>query len=275
MELEKLTPEQFERFQSFIYRHSGIKVDMSKITMVSNRIRRRLRAGSFPDFNAYYRHLTSRKGLPELEDFLDTVTTNETSFFRTPSHFQWFKEDYLKELLIQKNRGFREPTLRVWSAACSTGEEPYSIAICAAENSLSLRDWNVKVLGTDISEKVLRMAREGVYPKRALEELDSTRLKRHFDQGPRPDTWKVRDKVRQMVEFKKHNLMQLLKLPPFDCIFVRNVLIYFDHNSKATVIGHLIRSLVSGGYLCVGPSEGIYDMLDPLVKRTPFLYQKP
>lgn len=275
MELERLTPEQFERFQSFIYRHSGIKVDMSKITLVSNRIRRRLKAGSFADFNAYYRHLNSRQGKAELEDFIDTITTNETSFFRTPSHFQWFRDDFIKQLLIQKNRGQREPSLRVWSAACSTGEEPYSIAICAAENSLSLRDWEVKILGTDISEKVLRTARAGIYPQRAVEEMDQTRLKRHFDPGPAPNTWQVREKVRRLVEFKKHNLMQPLKLPPFDCIFVRNVLIYFDRDSKSIVIAHLIQSLVSGGYLCVGPSEGIYDMLAPLVKCTPFLYQKP
>ena len=106
-------------------------MDASKITLVSNRIRRRLRAGDFADFDTYYQHLTSPQGAGELEQFLDAITTNETHFFRTPAHFEWFKGDFLTEVILQQRRGERPADLRVWSAACSTGEEPYSLAICA------------------------------------------------------------------------------------------------------------------------------------------------
>src|SRR5580765_5307905 len=135
-------------------------MDASKVTLVSNRIRRRWRAGSFADFDTYYRHLTSRAGSGELEQFLDAVTTNETHFFRTPAHFEWFKGDFLTEAILDQRKSGRESVLRVWSAACSTGEEPYSLAICASENSLRLKNWKVSIIGTDISEAVLKEARE-------------------------------------------------------------------------------------------------------------------
>ncbi|MBS0262807.1 MAG: protein-glutamate O-methyltransferase CheR [Planctomycetes bacterium] len=272
---EKLSPQQFRRFSEFIYRQSGIRVDASKITLVSNRIRRRLRAGSFPDFDAYYAHLTAPGGSPELEQFLDAVTTNETHFFRTPAHFDWFKGDFLTETILDQRKTGRPQELRVWSAACSTGEEAYSLSICLAENSLRLKNWKVSVLGTDISEAVLKEARLGVYRDRALDAVNPLQLKRYFDVQPDGTTWKVKPSVREPVDFRRHNLMEPLRLPPFDCIFIRNVLIYFDRESKQVVIKHLMNSLARGGYLVVGPSEGIYDMLDPLVKRATYLYQKP
>jgi chemotaxis protein methyltransferase CheR len=272
---EKLSSQQFGRFRDFIYRQSGIRVDVAKITLVSNRIRRRLRAGSFADFDAYYAHLTSPQGACELEQFLDAITTNETHFFRTPGHFDWFKGDFLTEMIQRQRESARPPALRVWSAACSTGEEPYSLAICAAENSLRLKNWKISILATDISEAVLKDARQGIYRERSLEEVSPTQLKRYFEAQPDGKSWQVKQAVRELVEFRRHNLMQPVRLPPFDCIFIRNVLIYFDRESKLAVIKNLIGALVRGGYLVVGPSEGIYDMLDPLVKRATCLYQKP
>jgi chemotaxis protein methyltransferase CheR len=272
---EKLSSRQFDRFREFIYRQSGIRVDVAKITLVSNRIRRRLRAGDFVDFDTYYRLLTSPQGAGELEQFLDAITTNETHFFRTPGHFDWFKRDFLAEMIQRQRESARPPALRVWSAACSTGEEPYSLAICMAENSLRLKNWKISVVGTDISEAVLKEARQGTYRERSLAEVSQTQLKRYFDTQPEGKSWQVKPALRDLVEFRQHNLMQPLRLPPFDCIFIRNVLIYFDRESKQVVIKHLIGTLVRGGYLVVGPSEGIYDMLDPLVKRATCLYQKP
>ena len=273
MELERLTPKQFERFQVFIYDRCGIKIDVAKITLVSNRIRRRLKSGNFADFETYYRHLTSPAGRSELEGFLDAITTNETFFFRTGLHFDWLKDQYVKELVAAKASGKRAASLRIWSAACSSGEEPFSIAMCLSEASMVLRGWNIEILGTDISESSLVAAREGVYRKRAFQDVDEARVARYFKEEE--ETWRLKPNITQMVKFKGHNLMQPLREPPFDCIFVRNVLIYFDRVSKQAVIEHLVRSLVPGGYLVVGPSEGIYDMLGMLTKRSPFLYQKP
>ena len=273
-EPEKLSQRQFDRFRDFIYRQSGIRVDASKITLVGNRIRRRLRAGDHSDFDTYYKHLTSAKGAGELEQFLDAITTNETHFFRTASHFEWFRGEFLSEAISRWRQGGRQPRLRVWSAACSTGEEPYSLAICIAENSLRLRDWKSSIVGTDISEAALKVARQAIYRPRSLEEVSPVQLKRYFDVLDGGTSWQVRPDVHGLVEFRRHNLMRPLPLPPFDCIFIRNVLIYFDRESKRAVIANLIDSLARGGYLVVGPSEGVYDMLDPLVKASTFLYRK-
>lgn len=272
MELERLTPKQFERFQTFIYDCCGIKIDTSKITLVSNRIRRRVKAGAFADFDAYYQHLTSKLGAAELDGFLDAITTNETSYFRTAIHFEWLKNEFVKELLADRSAGKRNASLRVWSAACSSGEEPYSVAMCLSEASVLLRGWNIYILGTDISESSLSAAREAVYRERTFRDMDPSRVDRNFTECN--DTWRLKSNIAQMVKFKNHNLMKPLMEQPFDCIFIRNVLIYFDKQSKANVIDNLVRSLAPGGYLVVGPSEGIYDMLGMLTKRAPFLYQK-
>src|SRR5262249_37560539 len=117
---EKLSSQQFGRFREFIYLQSGIRVAVAKITLVSNRIRRRLRAGSFADFDAYYAHLTSPQGAGELEQFLDAITTNETHFFRTPGHFDWFKGDFLTEMIQRRRDSARPPAPSVWAAACTT-----------------------------------------------------------------------------------------------------------------------------------------------------------
>jgi chemotaxis protein methyltransferase CheR len=274
VEPEKLSKRQFELFRDFIYRHSGIRVDAAKITLASNRIRRRLRATKIADFESYYALLTSPAGASEMEMFLDAVTTNETHFFRTPHHFDWFKGAFLDERVLRPQSGPGPRTLRVWSAACSTGEEPYSIAICVQESAVKLRGWKSTIVGTDISEAVLRDARKGIYRQRSLEEVSEQRLKRHFEASPDGQTFTLRANLREMVEFRRHNLMEPLRQPPFDCIFIRNVLIYFDRESKQVVINRLLASLAPGGYLVVGPSEGIYDMLNPLTKRSTFAYQK-
>ena len=250
-------------------------MDATKLALVSNRIGRRLRAGNFADFATYYRHLTSPQGAGEVEHFLDAITTNETHFFRTPAHFAWFGREFLSEVVLRQRRGEHPASLRLWSAACSTGEEAYSLAIGAAENALRLKNWQVSILGTDISEAVLKVARQAVYRQRALQEVTAVQLKRYFDVLSDKQSWQVRPVVSERVEFRRHNLMEPLRLPPFDCIFIRNVLIYFDRDSKQVVIRNLIGALARGGYLVVGPSEGVYDMLDPLVKKSTFLYQKP
>jgi len=272
-EPERLTSQQFELFQKFIYERSGIKIDLSKITLASNRIRRRLQPSNCQNFSEYYHFITSKSGSTELVGFIDAITTNETSFFRTPSNFEWFKHVYVGELLRDKADGKREPNLRIWSAACSSGEEPYSIAMCLAEASVALRGWTIQIIGTDISESALKAARNAIYRKRTMQEMDDAKVRRYFLEE-NPGDFRLQPTIRQMVEFKHHNLMKPFLEKPFDCIWLRNVLIYFDRESKAQVIESLVKSLVSGGYLVVGPSEGVYDMLGMLQKRGTFLYQK-
>jgi chemotaxis protein methyltransferase CheR len=271
---ERLNPQQFDQFRAFIYDKSGIKVDDKKVTLLSNRIRRRLQAGDFENFDVYYRFLTSTAGAAETEYFLDAITTNETFFFRTQKHFEWLQHDLLPELLAQQRAGTRSRSLRIWSAGCASGAEPYTIAICLAENMHRLRDWSLQILGTDISEEELRTAREARFKPRSVEAVTGKLRRRYFQHLAEADLWEVRPEIKKLVEFKKHNLMTPPPEPRFDCIFIRNVLIYFDRESKRVAIGNLISALAVGGYLLVGPSEGIYDMLEPLTRISPLLYQK-
>jgi len=270
--LEHLDPGQFERFRDLIYRKSGISVSQSKRTLLSNRIRRRLREGQ--GFDEYYRFLVSHRGQDEIARFIDAITTNETFFFRSAQHFEWLRTDFLGEMIASRRRGERPASLRVWSAGCATGAEPYSIAICLEENMYRLRDWTIDILGTDISEQALEAAREGVFKARAVEGVSDRQRSRFLD-GPSPEgSWRVGEELRRFVRFEHHNLLTPMSRGPFDCVFIRNVLIYFDEASKRSVVRNLIDAMSPGAYLVVGPSEGVYDMLDPLERRSAYLYRK-
>ena len=232
MQLKRLTASQFNQFCDFIYEKSGIRIGQQKVTLLSNRIRHRLKAGGYDDFDDYYRFLTSPAGASELESFLDAITTNETFFFRTRKHFDWLQHELLTEAATQYRNGQRPPSLRIWSAACASGAEPYSIAICLAENSHRLQDWSLEILGTDISEQMLGEARAGRFKSRVVEAVTPSQRRLHFQHEQEHDLWKVRPEIRKLVEFKKHNLLDPLAETPFDAIFVSNVLIYFDRGSK-------------------------------------------
>ena len=269
----ELTDDEFRNFQIFIYDLCGIRVADTKRTLLSNRIRRRLKSGEFTDFQSYFDYVTSAAGKDELSSFLDVVTTHETFFFRTETHFAWLRNKFLPEVARQARAGNRSKTLRIWSAACSTGEEAYSLAICLAENELRLRDIERQIVGTDISNESLEAAKKGEYGQRVMAGVSDVQRRRYFEK-PDDDHWRIRPAIRELVSFRQHNLMKPLQLEPFDCIFIRNVLIYFDRESKKTVVDHLIDSMADGAFLVVGPSEGIYDLLGPLKRLQPFLYQK-
>ncbi len=146
--------------------------------------------------------------------------------------------------------------------------------MCLLKNQLYFQNWSLEIIGTDISEDALVSAHKGIYNQRSLEAVEDKLLQRHFSKMEDETLWQVKSSLKEMVEFQRHNLMEPMKLPPFDCIFIRNVLIYFDADSKKTVVKNLINALKDGGYLVVGPSEGIYDMLGILKKHSTFLYQK-
>ncbi|MGI9427268.1 MAG: CheR family methyltransferase [Bythopirellula sp.] len=274
MEFTRLNPQQFDRFRDFIYQQSGIWIDEQKVTLLSNRIRRRLKAGDFKDFDVYYELLTSPAGKDELAGFLAAITTNETFFFRTEKHFHWLKNDLIAEVVAQHRAGDRPAALRIWSAGCANGAEPYSIAICLQENGYRLQDWSLQVVGTDISEEMLSTARQGIFNARTVEAVSEQQRRRFFRFEPKDDLWHIRPALRKLVDFKMHNLLHKLAEPAFDCIFIRNVLIYFDRQSKEIALRNLLAALAPGGYLVVGPSEGIYDMLTDLRKVAPLVYQK-
>lgn len=273
-ELQRLTPEQFGRFEQFIYRQTGIRMREGKLTLLSNRIRRRLKDLGLDSFEEYYRLLVAKRLPGELELFIDAITTNETHFFRTGGHFDWFGGPFLDDLVARAASGRHDRSVRAWSAACSSGEEAYSLAICLLEARQRLAGWRLSVLGTDISEAVVAQARRGVYRQRSLEQVSAARLESHFS-APGGDEWTVKPAVASLCEFRRHNLLDPLPGPGFDCIFIRNVFIYFDRGSKETAVRNLVAALAPGGFLVVGPSDGIYDLLGDLRRESTFLYRKP
>jgi chemotaxis protein methyltransferase CheR len=274
VDLTQLTPKEFGQFQKLIFELSGIQVPENKIMLLSNRIRRRVKATGVVDFESYLKLLHAKEGRPELEGFLDAVTTNETSFFRTEKHFEWLQTEFISELCQQAKLGQRTKSVRIWSAACSSGEEPYTIAMCLAENRARLAGWKAEIHGTDISEQSMEKARQGVFQSRSIEGIPENLLNKYFVRQPDTDSWQAKPSLTEMITVFRHNLMEPSSKGAYDCIFLRNVLIYFSRESKQVVIDHLVRSLAIGGYLVVGPSEGIFDMLGMLEKRSTFLYQK-
>ncbi len=272
-ELKQLSAEEYDRFRALIYRETGIAVPEGKVTLLSNRVRRRLRAHGLDSFDDYYRLLAGGRLPGELERFIDAITTNETSFFRTGSHFDWFSGPFIDAVAARPAAAGE--VLRVWSAACSSGEEPYTLAICLAENRRRLAGRRWEILGTDISETALAAARGATYAARAVEGVTPAILDRYFTADPAAGTWTVVPELASGCVFRRHNLMEPLAAGPFDCVFIRNVLIYFDRPSKEVVVRNVLAALRPGGHLVVGPTEGIHDMLGMLVKRSNFLYQKP
>jgi chemotaxis protein methyltransferase CheR len=180
----------------------------------------------------------------------------------------------LPEIVGDARLGKREPSLRIWSAGCANGAEPYSIAITLAENAYRLRDWKVEIIGTDISHEMLGAARQGIYSPRVMTGVTESQRRRFFRSTGDADTWQIRESIRDAVSFEHHNLMRPMPRTEFDCVFIRNVMIYFDDRSKQTAVRHLISALRPGGYLLIGPSEGIHDRLKSLRRVSPLIYQK-
>jgi chemotaxis protein methyltransferase CheR len=274
MHVTELTDEEFKRFCGLIYRVAGIRIADNKRVLVTNRVRRRLRATGINAFSEYYAFLISSGGAAEMPAFLDAITTNETYFYRDTQHYQWLADTFLPEISAQAAQRKRPRVLRTWSAACSTGEEPYSIALKLLSRRHLLSGWRVNVVGTDLSGAALASARAGVYDERAIHLIGPEERKRYFDEDDKARRWTIKDEVRSMVTWKLHNLLTPLREEPFDCIFLKNVLIYFDTASKQAVVKNVLAAMARGGYLVIGPTEGIYTMLDPLTRLKPWLFHK-
>lgn len=273
MNLVELTDAEFVKFRDLIYRASGIRIGENKRVLVSNRVRRRLRATGIAGYSQYFEYLRSPAGASEIQPFLDVVTTNETYFFRDASHYQWLGDEYLSGAIQEASARRRPRTLRLWSAACSSGEEPYSMALKLTARRRELAGWRLEILGTDLSASVLAAARSGVYDDRALHRVGPDDRRTYFDESL-PGRWTLKPEVRSLVTFRSHNLLFPIGGEPFDVIFLKNVLIYFDAASKRKVVDVVLAALARGGSLVIGPTEGIQGMLGSLEKVKPWLYRK-
>ncbi|MBF7143581.1 MULTISPECIES: CheR family methyltransferase [Pseudomonas] len=263
-----ISDRDFNQFQRWLYQRAGIHMAASKKALVAGRLATRLRHHGLEDYAAYFAIITSPQGATEAQVALDLLTTNETYFFREPKHFEWLRQQV--PVLHRPGR-----TFRVWSAACSSGEEPYSLAMLLAD-CLGEKPW--EVMGSDISTRVLEKAARGHYPLERARNLAPEHLSRYCLKGigRQEGTLLVNKALRDRVQFLQVNLNdQLPRLGEFDVIFLRNVLIYFDAPTKARVIARLVPLLRSGGYFIVSHSESLNGVTDALNLISPSLYQKP
>jgi chemotaxis protein methyltransferase CheR len=249
----RFTVEDFNVLRKMSNAHSGIQVPDERFDMFYSRLSKRVRRLGLNDFSEYCEYLRNNHD-DEFTEFINAITTNLTSFFREMHHFDYLKTVVIPELLV---RNAATKQIRIWSAGCSTGEEPYSIAITLSENVPS--DWDVKILATDLDTHVLECAASGIYTQDRITDLPKETLKRWFMKSKSlPDQVKVKPELQEIIQFKQLNLMQEWSMTkPFDVIFCRNVLIYFDRETKALLAKRYAKLLVSKSWLFIGHSESL------------------
>jgi chemotaxis protein methyltransferase CheR len=271
-----VTESQMRLFAELIYRRTGIRVLPQKRLLLSNRLRRRLRATRIGSFGEYYRYLR-RLGDddPEWDAFCQEITTHETYLFRDEPQWRWIREVFLAERAEAARRGKGPQSLRIWSAACSTGDEPLSAACCIAACLPNFRRWRIEILGTDIGRGSLRQAEAAAFNERAMRLVPESYRRRFFAKAAGAAIWRARPILTDMLAFRRHNLMEPIDERPFDLAILRNVLIYFDAASKAAVVGNVRAALRPGGILMLGATEGVADMVRDFQRLDAGLYRKP
>lgn len=257
--MANITASEFESLSDFIYRKTGIRFEPKKLYFISNRIRKRMRSLGIETVSEYIRLLrfADPRNL-EFQKLTDLLTINETYFFRDFSQLQAFAEHCLIEV-AKKKTAAGDRTLRIWSAGCSTGDEPYTLGIILLEMLDDIPRWDISIMASDIDLTALEKARKAVYETRSLRDVPSSYLKTHF-QKQADGRYKISDKIRHMVKFEHINLSEkeaIRKKKGFDFIFCRNVLIYFDDLSRKRLVDQFYVALNPGGYIFLGSSESV------------------
>lgn len=268
MTVNAISDQEFAQFQRFIYEAAGITMAPTKKALISGRLSKRLQHHRVNSFGEYFRLMSSGQAPGETQLAVDLLTTNETYFFRENKHF-----DLLRKIATEARQ--RGPALRVWSAACSTGEEPYSIAMVLAD-LLEEKPW--EIMASDISSRVLAKARIGHYPLERTSHIPREYLQRFCLKGvdQYDGTLLVERNLRKRIQFSEVNLnVPLPQLGPFDVIFLRNVLIYFSADTKRQVVARIVQQLKPGGYLFIGHSESLNDISADVAMVAPSIYRKP
>jgi chemotaxis protein methyltransferase CheR len=267
----RLTPKLFQAVKEYAYRTAGIELQDSKQEMVAARLWKRTRALGYASPEAYF-EAVARDRSGELEhDILNALTTNFTSFFREPAHFDFLRHQILPRL---RDRG----QFTIWSAASSSGEEPYSIAITLVEEMGDAAYRQARVRASDLSTKVLRIAEAGIYPADRFRDLSKEWRSRYLLRGTasQQGNYRIRPEIRRMVEFHRINLMEPLPSDgPFPLIFLRNIMIYFDRPTQEKVVAAMTQKLEPGGYLFVGHSESLNGISHSLEHVQVAVYKKP
>ena len=274
----ELSDIDFKKIRSLVYEQSGINLQKGKKELVKARLSKRVREGKFGSFRDYYRYVTTEQGNNELVVMIDSISTNLTSFFREESHFRRLRV-VVPEMMKAAGNGRCVPNLRIWSAGCSTGEEPYSLAIDLKE-TIKNRNSNLRILATDISTRTLRTAVDGVYSKEKTKKIPPLLLKKYFQigQGRWDGYYRVKKNLKDSVEFMKFNLMEIPAFrafnDSFDIIFCRNVMIYFDKETQDSLVKRFYDCLKEKGYLFIGHSESLTGLTHRFKYIEPSVYQK-
>ncbi|WP_231934343.1 protein-glutamate O-methyltransferase CheR [Geobacter sp. DSM 9736] len=274
-----MTDEEFRLIRDVIHDHSGLFFDFDFKYLLEKRLSKRLISLQLNNFTEYYRFLKyGRTREQELSDTMDILTTNETYFFREAFQLKAFTEEILPDVRSRKEKK-GDRSLRIWSAGCSTGEEPYTIAILLLEMGC-FDNWRIEVIGTDISNRVLQHARKGIYGRYSFRTTEGRYIDRYFTKGE-DSNFEVCDKVKGLVTISHLNLVdhsRLALLGTMDVVFCRNVIIYFDIESKKKVIDSFYKALSPNGYLLLGHSESLMNITTSFALKhlqNDLVYQKP
>lgn len=271
----ELKNSDFEKISRLVYEQCGIYLHEGKKELVKARLSKRLRAGNYKSFTDYYHYVTTEEGTEELISMIDSISTNLTSFFREESHFVRLRHIILSKIEKSGYRGSKD-TFKIWSAGCSTGEEPYSLAITVTE-VVDQKPLAASILATDISTKVLRVAEAGIYAQERIKGIAPPILKKYFQVGTGQSEGFVRVKkeLKSMITFQRFNLMERFHVHnDFDIIFCRNVMIYFDKKTQSILVNKFYDSLKSGGYFFVGHSESLTGLKHQFQYVEPSVYLK-
>jgi chemotaxis protein methyltransferase CheR len=273
-----VTPALFGKFQKLIHEETGIWLGDSKSALLCGRLSRRLRALEIATLAEYYELVIQPDQDQERVLMINAITTNETRFFRDPRHFEFLEARAIPRWRAEAQEGRRQKTIRLWSAGCSSGEEPYSLAMLFARHLPAEQGWNVAILGTDISTRMLAHAREGIYSITKSGDIPQLLLKDYMLKGvaKQEGQMKVMPEIQAMVDFQKLNFMHG-PYPPdghFDAILCRNVLIYFDLQSKQNAVERVTRCLARNGLLFVGQAENLSSINSQLRTLAPAIYTR-
>ncbi|HLL89854.1 MAG TPA: protein-glutamate O-methyltransferase [Tepidisphaeraceae bacterium] len=275
-----LVEQDFKTISDVIYRHCGINLHDGKQELVEARIAKRVRETGFPSARAYIDHVLADTSGDEFGHLVDAISTNLTSFFRESNHFHYLVEHHLPGLLDRK-RARNDNRIRAWSAGCSSGEEPYTLAMVlteATENEPTAtagRKWDVKILATDISRKILAKAKAGAYEKLRLKDVPQFMQAKYFGPGPDKHTVVVGPELKRRIAFNYLNLMEPWPFTgPMDVIFCRNVMIYFDKPTQEKLVNRYYDMLDPGGVLFTGHSESLTGIRHKFRYTQPTIYVK-
>jgi chemotaxis protein methyltransferase CheR len=271
LQVHRLKPHEFEAIRRLAYDKFGLDLRKGKEELVAARLGKRMRQGGFDSFEEYYQHVVGDRSGEALIGMIDALATNHTSFLREAAHFEFLRQDVLP--------GLRErPRIELWSAACSTGEEPYTLAFTLCDQWGAEAFRKVRILATDISTKALAAAKSAVYPAERFSTVPPAWLRQFLlrGEGRWKGCYRVKPEVRSQVEFARLNLVEpFSQRNLFPVIFCRNVMIYFDKATQEALVNRLAASLEPGGYLFIGHAESLSGVRHELTYIRPAIYRKP